>query len=411
MERLALAESGDRVARAGRQMLQPARDHLDGLDLGVHAVVDVAGEQLVGPLAAQHDLDVLRGQRRQEVQRHAARIGIRLVQMPLDARERRERLLVGQGFGRVVELEQLGKLAGLLGFVVRALAEADRIRVLGAGHRGHIAGIDAAGQERAHFDVGDLVRLDGITHRPVDRTDQFVEPLVAFAETLVVVPTHVHLAVAVDEVMPFRKLVHAFEEGLAHRRVLERHVRFERLGVELLDEVGVLQQALDLRRVHERAVHLGVVEGLDAEMVAGSEQLAPVLVPDHEREHAADLLQQVHAPLLIAVQQHFRVAFGGEGVARRDQFLTQRLVIVDLAVEGDDQRAVFVVDGLLAAAEVDDAQPPVPQRGVLVDVMALVIRPAMRDDVGHALEHRALDIDGHVVDESCDTTHMEPNSS
>ena len=205
--------------------------------------------------------------------------------------------------------------------------------------------------------------------------------------------------------MAFRQLEHALEEGLADGRVLEGHVRLERLLVELLDEVRVLQQALDLRSIHERAVHLGIVEGLDAEMIAGAEQFALVPVPDHEGEHASNLLQQFHAPLLIAMQQHLGVAFGGEGVAGLDKLFAKRLIVVDLTVEGDDQRTVLVINRLLAATQIDDAQSAVPQRRMLVDVMPLAVRSTMRDDIGHALEHRALGIDGHIVDESSDSTH------
>ena len=325
--------------------------------------------------------------------------------MPLDARERGERLLVGQRLGGVVQFEQFRQFAGLLRFVVRAFAETDRIRVLRTRHGGDVAGVDTARQEGADLHIGDLVRLDGIAHRLVDRVHQLAQLLLAFAEILVVIPVDVHLAIPVREIVPFRQLVDAFEEGLTDRRILEGHIRLQRLGVELLDEIGVAQQALDLRRVHERAVHLRIVEGLDAEMVARAEQLLLVLVPDHESEHATYALQQIHTPLLIAVQQHLGVAFGGEGVSGRDQFLTQRLIVVDLAVEGDDLRTILVVDGLLAAAEVDDAEPSMAERRMLVDVMAFAVRPAMRDHVGHTLEDRAFHVNGHIVDETSNSAH------
>ena len=182
--------------------------------------------------------------------------------MPLDARERGERLLVGQRLGGVVQFEQFRQFAGLLRFVVRAFAETDRIRVLRTRHGGDVAGVDTARQEGADLHIGDLVRLDGIAHRLVDRVHQLAQLLLAFAEILVVIPVDVHLAIPVREIVPFRQLVDAFEEGLTDRRILEGHIRLQRLGVELLDEIGVAQQALDLRRVHERAVHLRIVEGL-----------------------------------------------------------------------------------------------------------------------------------------------------
>ena len=57
------------------------------------AIPVVAEEQLVGALAGQHDLDVIAGEARHEVQRHARREGDRLVLVPDQARQRVEELL------------------------------------------------------------------------------------------------------------------------------------------------------------------------------------------------------------------------------------------------------------------------------------------------------------------------------
>ncbi len=124
-----------------------------------------------------------------------------------------------------------------------------------------------------------------------------------------------------------------------------------------------------------------------------------------EGEHAAQPLEHVRAPLLVAVQDHLRIALGGEGVAQREQLLAQRLVVVDLAVVGDDQRAVLVVDRLRAAAQVDDAQAAVPQGRMLVDIAALAVGAAMRDDVRHPLQDGTFHINRHVIDETGDTAH------
>ena len=58
--------------------------------------------------------------------------------------------------------------------------------------------------------------------------------------------------------------------------------------------------------------------------------------------------------------------------------------VVDFAVEDDADRAVFVVDGLPAAAEVDDAQAAHAQDGERLGEHAVFIGPAM-DHRGHHL--------------------------
>ena len=90
---------------------------------------------------------------------------------------------------------------------------------------------------------------------------------------------------------------------------LEAQVLLERFTVELARVVRMLEDALDLGCEDEAAVLLRVVKRLDAEEVARAEELAGGAVPDGEREHAAQLIEQVGAVFFKAVQQHFAVRF------------------------------------------------------------------------------------------------------
>jgi hypothetical protein len=91
-----------------------------------------------------------------------------------------------------------------------------------------------------------------------------------------------------------------------------------------------------------------------------------------------------------------------------DELHAQRLEVVDLAVEGDGHRAILVVDRLVAALEIDDAQPPEPERRMLIDAVALAVRPAMGDDVGHLLENAFLGINGSVAHKPGYSAHNSP---
>ena len=75
------------------------------------------------------------------------------------------------------------------------------------------------------------------------------------------------------------------------------------------------------------------------------------------------------------------------GLQLGDQFL----VVVDLAVEDDDDRAVFVEQRLLAGGEVDDGQPAVAEAHAGLEVQAAFVRPAVRLRLVHALQHGAVD--------------------
>ena len=89
------------------------------------------------------------------------------------------------------------------------------------------------------------------------------------------------------------------------------------------------------------------VQRLDAQTVAGQGQAAAVAFIDRESEHAVQALHAFGAPGMKGLEHDLRVAGREEPVTIGDQLLTQRLVIIDAAVEGDGQAQVGVDQGLL----------------------------------------------------------------
>ena len=125
VEVLALGPASDGIPGLAGQTAQETGDILDDPRARVHAVVYIACEELVGALPAQDHAQVPAGQLGKEEERHAGGVGVRFVHVPLNLREVAEGLVAVQGLGGVVELEYGGQLAGLVGFVVGPLAEAD----------------------------------------------------------------------------------------------------------------------------------------------------------------------------------------------------------------------------------------------------------------------------------------------
>ncbi len=74
----------------------------------------------------------------------------------------------------------------------------------------------------------------------------------------------------------------------------------------------------------------------------------------------------------------------------RSQRGAQFGVVVDLAVEDDDDRTVLVVHRLLAAADVDDREPPVAKPHARLGVEAVAIRAAMADRRRHPAQGRLV---------------------
>ena len=136
------------------------------------------------------------------------------------------------------------------------------------------------------------------------------------------------------------QLEDALEERFGKGAELEAQVLLERLMIELAHIVRMLEDALDLGGEDEAAVLLRVVERLDAEEVAGTEQLARIAVPDGEREHAAQTVEHAFAPRQIAREQDLGVGVGLELPTLRLELGSQIAVVVDLAVEHDGEAAL-----------------------------------------------------------------------
>jgi hypothetical protein len=105
-----------------------------------------------------------------------------------------------------------------------------------------------------------------------------------------------------------------------------------------------------------------------------------------------------------AFEHHFGVALTAEAMTGRFELGAKLEIVVDLAVEGDRQRAARVVHRLMPARrEIDDGQTTMPERDRAVGSgpCAAVIGTAMR----HRVRHRAHDVAVESSDASGDAAH------
>ena len=77
------------------------------------------------------------------------------------------------------------------------------------------------------------------------------------------------------------------------------------------------EERLDLGPEVEPPVPLRVVQRLDADAIAREQQRAARPIPERDAEHAAQPPERRLAPLLVGVDDHFRVAGGVEARDRR----------------------------------------------------------------------------------------------
>ena len=83
------------------------------------------------------------------------------------------------------------------------------------------------------------------------------------------------------------------------------------------------------------------------------------------------------------MDQHLRIASRRKLVAFGGELGVEALVVVDLPIEDHDHTAVLVGDGLMAAREIDDAEPAHTEPDTAFDEAAPIIGASVHDRVAH----------------------------
>jgi hypothetical protein len=158
--------------------------------------------------------------------------------------------------------------------------------------------------------------------------------------------------------------------------------------IELPADPWVGKDCFDLRSKHQSSVSHGVEQRPDSQTVSSQKKCLPQVIPDGERELTIQTRQTGDSFLFIQVKQDLGIGVRGEAMPFCLQLRTELDVIKDLPVKHNPQRAVLVPDGLLAAAEVDDAQPGASETDVIIQVDPELVGSAMPDHGQHPTQLR-----------------------
>src|SRR5260370_41507988 len=87
----------------------------------------------------------------------------------------------------------------------------------------------------------------------------------------------------------------------------------------------------------------------------------------------------------------FSIGIGVEAMTGAFELPPQLKKVIDLAIKNNPDRPVFIEYGLVSANQVNDAEPPHSEAGVLFYKKAFVIGAAMHDGLAHAMDNRFVD--------------------
>src|SRR5215213_892323 len=101
----------------------------------------------------------------------------------------------------------------------------------------------------------------------------------------------------------------------------------------------------------------------------------------------------------------FGVAVGVERMTQLFEFFAEFEVVVDLAIEDNPRAAIRVVNGLLAALEVDDREAAHREAGGAIDIKTVLVRPAVTNSLVHPRQELLINRFSVVSNDSYDSTH------
>src|SRR5262249_46246041 len=105
--------------------------------------------------------------------------------------------------------------------------------------------------------------------------------------------------------------------------------------------------------------------------------------------HPIDPPRQPLRPFLPAMHKHLSIRMvRSKVVAPALKIRPEFGVIVDLPIENRADLSVFVPHRLMPRCDVNDRQPPMPEKDTdgFVDEKTIAVRPTMRQRSGHALQ-------------------------
>ena len=111
-----------------------------------------------------------------------------------------------------------------------------------------------------------------------------------------------------------------------------------------------------------------------------------LLIPQGKGKHAPQMLYAITAIFFIQVENRFRVRTAAISVAAAFQFRPELRVVINLAVKGDPDGAIFIAHRLVAGGrKIDNSQPPLTKPNGSGSPNAFIIRAAVSDHPVHAL--------------------------
>ncbi len=210
--------------------------------------------------------------------------------------------------------------------------------------------------------------------------------------------------------MARHELANIAEQRMLAAGITERQRFRQRIFFQHRRNSRMLQQRLDFRRKCEEPPVPVIVKRFDAHPVPRAEKLLLLGVPDAECEHSPKEVQAIRAVLFVGMQDGLGIGTSLVAMPGLFERGPQGRMVVNLAIERDPESAGFVglcpiIHGLVAALDVDDAQPPLAQMRPGIVIEAKIVGAAMADRFRHSPQNPDAAVGRGYIHKSSDPAH------
>ena len=173
---------------------------------------------------------------------------------------------------------------------------------------------------------------------------------------------------------------------------IELYGRFprERVGVDAAIETRPDAQGLEFGSKGNPIGIKRITQGLDADAIACEQEPPAAPIPQRECKHATKVMDDIRAPLLVAMDDRFAVALGTKYMPIGLKRPSQLAKVVDLTVGNQPDRTIFIAERLLPGRRVDDRKATVRQRHRALNEQVAAVRSTVNEPLIHGLRDLAL---------------------
>ena len=236
-----------------RQRARQPPDFFEGENSPIQTV---SADRFIRTFTGEHDRDVVAREFGNEIQRNAARVRHRFIEVRHHGRDRIPEIAAGDAefmmlraemsrcFARIREF--IGFLSFNAGWSAGVEANAERLHSFAAGdlahHGEYRAGIQAAAEKHSKRNIGDQPQADAL----LEQMSEFLQALLGLSVTCLV--RHIPIFADLDALLVHRhpvarlQLENVFEHRARPRNVAQREIQIQRLGIHFSRHSGMLEQ-------------------------------------------------------------------------------------------------------------------------------------------------------------------------